>query len=485
MPQRARACAVCAALGCTISLACLIALVLRGAGVQTCLALVPNLDRALARADRPALQRFRTCVLPDPFGVADPLASAWATRHGRLRGVNLGGWLLQERWLMGGRPSVVTACCGEVESPYNGTECSEAESELELTRLLRARGELRKMDAFRDAFITEADFARMAAVGVNAVRLPIGYWLVDPGLDPGLAPDDGYYQGAGLRHVDDAVAWAEGHGLKLMLELHGAVGGQSGQQTTGFRDTSWNSLRFDPDGSVEALRVIAARYAGSEAVIALGLLNEPELPAEVLLGFYRKAIPAVRWAGMRPDRVAIVINLYSHEGLASVLSDGWRLFNDELTAARGFVNLVYDLHLYYAFLPDTLSDSEAVSIGFVTSELVDVQSRLLQLTGRPTLTGEWSLRVPHPGTVPGAEFARLDRLAQALTLKAFATRQVRAISVTRPDDRYARIGGFYWTWTGPAVSTIRGRGCVSGDQTQWSFTTALERGWFADGEWAA
>jgi aryl-phospho-beta-D-glucosidase BglC (GH1 family) len=30
----------------------------------------------------------------------------------------------------------------------------------------------------RNTFITEADFDTMATLGINAVRLPIGYWVV-------------------------------------------------------------------------------------------------------------------------------------------------------------------------------------------------------------------------------------------------------------------------------------------------------------------
>ena len=31
----------------------------------------------------------------------------------------------------------------------------------------------------RSSFITESDFAAMAAGGVNAVRLPVGYWALE------------------------------------------------------------------------------------------------------------------------------------------------------------------------------------------------------------------------------------------------------------------------------------------------------------------
>ena len=32
--------------------------------------------------------------------------------------------------------------------------------------------------AHRDTWVTEADFAFLASIGVNCVRLPVGYWVL-------------------------------------------------------------------------------------------------------------------------------------------------------------------------------------------------------------------------------------------------------------------------------------------------------------------
>ena len=34
------------------------------------------------------------------------------------------------------------------------------------------------IQAHRDTWVTEADFSFMASLGVNAVRLPVGYWVL-------------------------------------------------------------------------------------------------------------------------------------------------------------------------------------------------------------------------------------------------------------------------------------------------------------------
>ena len=76
-----------------------------------------------------------------------------------IRGVNLGGWLLLERWIT---PSVF----GDSQARDEFSLCSELGAEAASV-----------LKIHRDNFITEADFAWIANHGLNAVRLPVGYWV--------------------------------------------------------------------------------------------------------------------------------------------------------------------------------------------------------------------------------------------------------------------------------------------------------------------
>ena len=50
----------------------------------------------------------------------DPLAVQWHGRHSTIRGTNVGGWLLAERWLVGAYETATdTTCCSGVPNPYN------------------------------------------------------------------------------------------------------------------------------------------------------------------------------------------------------------------------------------------------------------------------------------------------------------------------------------------------------------------------------
>ena len=96
----------------------------------------------------------------------------------QLRGVNLGGWLLLEKWMT---PSIFAGTGAIDEYTFMQTE-----------------GAAQKIDDHRKSFITEDDFKWLKRNGVNAVRIPIGYWIFDG--------DDPYVPA--IEHLDWAIAMA-------------------------------------------------------------------------------------------------------------------------------------------------------------------------------------------------------------------------------------------------------------------------------------
>ena len=319
----------------------------------------------------------------------DPLGARWAEVHTPFYGVNLGGWLLTERWLNGPKDGRLhTLCCGWVESPYNGSSKKAGgpnggvQDEHSLSRWLRARGEASRLVEHRDTYVTRHDFVEAHRRGLNALRLPFGYWLV---AQP-VTGEEEYIVGAGWRRLDDAVRWAEELGLKLVLDLHGAPGSQNGKQTSGWEDPLWTATHFDQDAAVQVIANVSRRYSASPAVIAIEVLNEAEVPPLQLLDYYRRAYTAVRDGGMEAARVAVVINLYATDG-TNVLTEAWGVFNWHLPP-RLYPNLVFELHVYYAFNPELYRD---LTFNQLTYDAVELQSAMLELTGRPCFVGEWSL----------------------------------------------------------------------------------------------
>lgn len=71
-----------------------------------------------------------------------------------------------------------------------------------------------QLEAHWNSWITQDDFNEISSLGLNHVRIPIGYWALSP------LPGDPYVQGQ-LPILDNAIRWARNAGLKVMLDLHG------------------------------------------------------------------------------------------------------------------------------------------------------------------------------------------------------------------------------------------------------------------------
>jgi glucan 1,3-beta-glucosidase len=139
----------------------------------------------------------------------DPLKFAYGSE--KVRGVNLGGWFVLEPWIT---PSLFDAVGGGAVDEW--TFCS----------VLGANEAHNRLSNHWNTFITQADFGAIAGAGLNHVRIPIGYWSV--------IPTDGepFVQGA-YDKLGEALDWASGAGLKVMIDLHG---GMFGTQIHGTED---------------------------------------------------------------------------------------------------------------------------------------------------------------------------------------------------------------------------------------------------------
>ncbi|MEM1164657.1 MAG: cellulase family glycosylhydrolase [Planctomycetota bacterium] len=172
-----------------------------------------------------------------------------------LRGVNLGGWLLIEPWMLGwGSPTL--------PSQHDVIEL--------FTQRFGAERAQNLIDAWRENFMRADDFDIIRSFGMNCVRLPIHYSVLESADSPGTLRDDAF------RWIDWVVDHAERTGLYVVLDLHGAPGGQSTDAPTG--RTGHNTLWTDTsaqDRTVALWRALAHRYRDHPAVAVYDLLNEP------------------------------------------------------------------------------------------------------------------------------------------------------------------------------------------------------------------
>ncbi len=115
----------------------------------------------------------------------------------KIRGVNLGNWLVLEKWM-----------------DIRIFEGCEAEDETWLVRDLPEEELHRRIRKHRDTYVTEEDFAWIAEKGINLVRIPVPYFVFG---------DRKPFMGC-IQYVDKAFDWAEKYGLKVMLDLHTVPG---------------------------------------------------------------------------------------------------------------------------------------------------------------------------------------------------------------------------------------------------------------------
>ncbi|KAI0050559.1 glycoside hydrolase family 5 protein [Auriscalpium vulgare] len=175
----------------------------------------------------------------------------------KVRGVNLGGWLVLEPWIT---PSL-----------FEGTGNTAIVDEWTFGQLQSRSTALAKLQNHWNTWITEADFAAIAAAGLNHVRLPIGYWAWDVG------PGEPYISGQ-LPYLRNAVTWASNHGLKLIIDLHGAPGSQNGFDNSGQKKSfpQWHSNSTNIARTNAVIKQIASEFASQFNVASIiAPLNEP------------------------------------------------------------------------------------------------------------------------------------------------------------------------------------------------------------------
>ena len=167
----------------------------------------------------------------------------------KLRGVNLGNWLVLEKWIS--------------EALFSGTTAMD---ETYLCLELGHERAAERLKVHRDEFITERDFEDIAAKGFNAVRIPVPFFLFED-----MGPYIHCYE-----YLDRAFDWAEKFRLKILVDLHTAPGGHNGTDMSCICGIcTWSTRPRYVELTVEVLEKIAQRYGRREALWGIGVLNEP------------------------------------------------------------------------------------------------------------------------------------------------------------------------------------------------------------------
>ena len=294
----------------------------------------------------------------------------------KIRGINLGGWLLLEPWITPSLFSIFPNLPPEDRPVDEYTFCLNLGQDLSHRLLTR----------HWQSFITEADIQAIAQTGITHIRLPVGYWALENNEDlkeDGLPPEP-WVRGAWY-YVEQCLTWAYNHKIKLLVDLHGVPGSQNGFDNSGRRGPIlWQS---GPKNVERTLRVITrmamqlALHPHHSALFGIEVVNEPAgwaLNIDELKAFYKNAYKKIRvyfpvWT------CAVVL----HDAFLGMRAwTGFMQYNDP----EKFENVWLDVHRYQCFDENMMTWTNEQRFKAVESERGEFAWSTKNLW---TFVGEW------------------------------------------------------------------------------------------------
>lgn len=250
----------------------------------------------------------------------------------KINGVNLGGWFVLEPYIT---PSLFDQFGDNAQTPVD---------EYHLCAALGKDECYSQLSNHWGSWYTEDDFKDISDAGLNAVRIPIGYWAFK------MYDYDPYVSGQ-TDFLDNALGWARKYNLKVWIDLHGVPGSQNGFDNSGLRDTlEWQANEYNVDLTYDVLNIIVSNYATQydDVLIGIELVNEPLGPSinmDELKDFLQKGYQIVRDTGsIQP----VII----HDAFQA--NNYW---DDFLTTSDEVWNVVVDHHHYQVFSAGELQRS--------------------------------------------------------------------------------------------------------------------------------
>jgi len=170
-----------------------------------------------------------------------------------LKGINLGNWLLPEGYM------------------FEFKKANSAQMIYTVFNQLVGETEARKFwKQFQNNYITREDIKFIKRSGFNSVRVPFSYRLFVSENNPQKL------EGVGYELLDRVINWCKQEGLYVVLDMHAAPGGQTGDNID---DGAGYPFLFesaeDQDLTIKIWQKLAARYKNESIIIGYDLLNEP------------------------------------------------------------------------------------------------------------------------------------------------------------------------------------------------------------------
>ncbi len=311
----------------------------------------------------------------------------------KLHGVNLGGWLILEKWMT---PHLFARTNAEDEYCF----CLElGKNEAEKT-----------LQEHWKTFITKEDFIWIKEQNLNSIRIPIGYWNIE-GDEPFISS---------AQYFEKALDWAEETGLNVVIDLHGAPGSQNGWDHSGrIGEVGWRKSPENIERSLVVIEELVKKYGNRKAVVGIELLNEPhwDITLSTLQTYYKKCYEIIR--------------ANCNKNIAVIMHDSFRPWDwEKFFRKNNFENVCLDIHLYQCFED---SDKKMNLEGHLHKTRNDWNQMIRTIQEYvPVIVGEWSIGLD-PQSLPGMneeEIKEAKRLYFEAQLETFEQAK----------------GWFFWTY---------------------------------------
>ena len=384
----------------------------------------------------------------------------------KVKGVNLGNWLVLEKWMS---PAL-----------FEGTT---AEDEYYLLRQLSKEVYEARIGIHRSEYISERDFVAIKAMGMETVRIPVPYFIFG---------DREPFIGC-VKELDKAFNWAENYGLQVLIDLHTAPMGQNGFDNGGICGVCrWSQCPEEVEFVLSVLERLAKRYGTRDGLWGIEVLNEPitekaweymdvsnrypavdqELAAgsgpntlEFLKDFYCKAYDRIR--AFMPEEKYVVI----HDGFELM---AWKDFMRE----EKYVNVVLDTHQYLMMAELNGCEQTVEAYREYIREHYEKEIEEMQQYF-PVICGEWCLfnslacgcdTKGGQSVLNGVEGSKNDQFT-AEEKKAI----YRAVAEAQLQAWNKGSGYFYWSYK-LLIDTVNDNGWIGWDS--WDLGRCADFGWF-------
>jgi len=281
-----------------------------------------------------------------------------------IQGINLGNWLNPEGYMFGFNKTSSARLINQAFCEMVGPDFTN-----------------QFWKQFKDNYITREDIRYIRKTGMNTIRMPFHYKLFTDEDYMGLsASQDGF------QRLDSLVSWCRESNIYLILDMHDAPGGQTGDNIDDSYGYPWlMTSETSQQQFTEIWKKIAEHYQNEPVILGYDLLNEPiatyfpdekEKLNSALEPLYKRAVAAIR----EVDKDHIVL-------LGGAQWNGnFRVFHDSKFDDK----MMYTCHRYWCDtlqtnIQDFVSFRDSVNLpiymgetGENTDQWIDAWTRLME-----------------------------------------------------------------------------------------------------------